>query len=35
MAEPDFPSAEAQGWHRADAAGFMPGGMLAILRVRG
>jgi hypothetical protein len=35
MPETDFPAAETQGWHRTDAAGFMPAGMPAILRVRG
>ena len=35
MPETDFSAAETQDWHWADAAGFMLGGTLAILRVRG
>lgn len=35
MPDTDFPAAETRGWHRADAAGFMLGGTLAILRGRG
>jgi hypothetical protein len=34
MPDTDFTAAGTQDWHRADAAGFMLGGTLAILRER-